>query len=245
MLERLHQMLIKEFLQILRDPRGRFILFAPLILQMLVFGYAATFELHRVPLAVLDLDHSYESRDLVSRFSSGSHFELSATPRDHRQLAHLINDGTASVAIQILPGFAEAMRKGRGVVQVIADGSDSNTAMIALGYIAQIVGSYSAAYGRERILRIAPELLQQMPSVSFDRRPWYNEDLNSRWFFVPGVIGDLLTVSVLSLASFGIVRERELGTLEQLMVTPITRFEFILGKTITPFLIGLCQFAVV
>jgi ABC-2 type transport system permease protein len=245
MLERLRQMLIKEFLQVLRDPRGRFVLFVPLILQMLIFGYAATFELHRMPLAVLDLDHSYESRDLVSRFSSSNHFELSAAPRDRHQLARLINDGTVSIAIQILPGFAEATRKGRGVVQVIADGSDSNTAMIALGYIAQIAGLYSATYGQERISRIAPELWQRIPSVSFDRRPWYNEDLNSRWFFVPGVIGDLLTVSVLSLAAFGIVRERELGTLEQLMVTPITRFELILGKTAAPFLIGLCQFAVV
>jgi ABC-2 type transport system permease protein len=245
MLERLRQILIKEFLQILRDPRGRFVLFVPLILQMLIFGYAATFELHRVPLAVLDLDHSYESRDLVSRFSSSSHFELSAAPRDRHQLARLINDGSVSIAIQILPGFAEAMRKGTGVVQVIADGSDSNTALVALGYLAQIAGDYSASYGRERILRTAPALLERMPSVSFDRRPWYNEDLNSRWFFVPGVIGDLLTVSVLSLAAFGIVRERELGTLEQLMVTPITRSEFILGKTAAPFLIGLCQFVVV
>ncbi len=245
MINRLRQMLIKEFLQILRDPRGRFVLFVPLIVQMLIFGYAATFELHRVPLAVLDLDHSYESRDLVSRFSSSSHFELTASPRDHHQLARLIDDGAVSIAIQILPGFAEATRKGGGAVQVIADGSDSNTAMIALGYVAQIAGSYAASYGHDRILRIAPELLQRMPSVSFDRRPWYNEDLNSQWFFVPGVIGDLLTVSVLSLAAFGIVRERELGTLEQLMVSPITRFEFILGKTAAPFLIGLCQFGVV
>jgi len=116
---------------------------------------------------------------------------------------------------------------------------------IALGYVAQIAARYSASYRRERILRIAPELWPRMPSLSFDRRPWYNEDLNSRWFFVPGVIGDLLTVSVLSLAAFGIVRERELGTLEQLMVSPITRSELILGKTTAPFLIGLCQFAVV
>ena len=245
MLDRLHQLLVKEFLQILRDPRGRFVLFVPLILQMLIFGYAATFELHRVPLAVLDLDHSYESRDLVTRLTSGSHFELSALPRDRRQLARLINDGTVIIAIQILPGFAEATHKGSGMVQVIADGSDSNTALIAIGYIAQIVDGYSASYGRERILRIAPQLWQRIPSVSFDKRPWYNEDLNSQWFFVPGVIGDVLTVSVLSLAAFGIVRERELGTLEQLMVSPITRVEFILGKTAAPFLVGLCQFGVV
>jgi ABC-2 type transport system permease protein len=245
MLEHLHQMLVKEFRQILRDPRGRFVLFVPLILQMLIFGYAATFELRRVPLAVLDLDHSYESRDLVSRFSSSRHFELSAAPADRHQLARLLNDGTVSIAIQILPGFAEAARKGSAEVQVIADGSDSNTAMIALGYAAQIAGQYSAEYGQERLLRIAPALWLRMPSVSFDRRPWYNEDLNSQWFFVPGVIGDLLTVSVLSLAAFGIVRERELGTLEQLMVSPISRFEFILGKTAAPFLIGLCQFGVV
>src|SRR5713101_9614222 len=190
MLERPRQMVIKEFLQLLRDPRGRFVLFVPLILQMLIFGYAATFELHRVPLAVLDLDHSYESRDLMSRFSSSSHFELSTMPRDRHQLARLINEGTVSVAIQILPGFAEAVHKGSGVVQVIADGSDSNTALIALGYVAQIAGRYSAAYGRERIVRIAPPLWPRMASGSFDRRPWYNEDLNSQWFFVPGVIGD-------------------------------------------------------
>src|SRR5439155_9147403 len=198
-----------------------------------------------VPLAVLDLDHSYESRDLVSRFSSGSHFELRAFPHDRHQLARLIDDGTISIAIQIMPGFAEAVRKSGGVVQVIADGSDSNTAMIALGYVAQIAHTYTESYGQDRLLRIAPEWARRMPSVSFDRRPWYNEDLNSQWFFVPGVIGDLLTVLVLSLAAFGIVRERELGTLEQLMVSPITRFEFILGKTAAPFLIGLCQLAVV
>src|SRR6266571_2829038 len=193
MANRVRQMLIKEFLQILRDPRGRFVLFAPLIIQMLIFGYAATFELHRVPLAVLDLDHSYESRDLVSRFSSGSHFELRAFPPDRRQLARLVDDGTVSIAIQIMPGFAEAVRKSGGVVQVIADGSDSNTAMIALGYVAQIAQTYAVSYGRDRLLRIAPGLARRMPSVSFERRPWYNEDLNSQWFFVPGVIGDLLT----------------------------------------------------
>ena len=245
MLNRLRQMLLKEFLQVLRDPRGRFVLFAPLILQMLIFGYAATFELHRVPMAVLDLDHSYESRDLLSRFSSSSHFELRAVPADRRQVARLINEGTVSIAVQIMPGFAEAVRRNGGVVQVITDGSDSNTAMIALGYVAQITSSYSESYAKDRLLRIAPELAQRMPSVTLARRPWYNEDLNSQWFFVPGVIGDLLTVSVMSLAAFGIVRERELGTLEQLMVSPISRFEFILGKTAAPFIIGLCQLAAV
>src|SRR5438445_3006783 len=119
MANRVRQMLIKEFLQILRDPRGRFVLFGPLIIQMLIFGYAATFELHHVPLAVLDLDHSYESRDLVSRFSASGHFKLMASPRDRHQLARLIDDGTVSIAVQILPGFAEATRKGNGVVQVI------------------------------------------------------------------------------------------------------------------------------
>ena len=110
-MNRLRQMLLKEFLQILRDPRGRFVLFAPLIIQMLIFGYAATFELHRVPMAVLDLDHSYESRDLLSRFSSSKHFDLRAFASDRRQIARLVNDGALSIAVQILPGFAEAVRK--------------------------------------------------------------------------------------------------------------------------------------
>ena len=245
-LNRLKQMLIKEFIQTFRDPRMRFTLFVPLVLQMLIFGYAATFELKQVPIAVLDLDHSYESRDLLDRFTSNGHFELRARPLGRHQLTKLIDDGSVTLAIQILPGFSEAVRKGKGgEVQAILDGTDSNTASIALGYIAQIAATYSQDYGQQRLMKVAPSIVSKMPSVSLERRPWYNEDLNSQWFFVPGTIGNLLTVSVLTLASFGIVRERELGTLEQIMVSPMSRLEFILGKTIPAFTVAMCQLALV
>lgn len=242
MLNRLRQMLIKEFIQVLRDERARFALVVPPLIQMLVFGYAATFELQRVPMAVLNLDHSYESRELVSRFISNSHFDLEYNLDNRRQITDLIDRGKITLAVQILPGFAEDLRKGQTApMQVILDGTNSNTALVALGYINQIAITYAQQYGSDYLGRIAPAMVTQMPSVTFERRPWYNPNLESQWFFVPGTIGSLIMTSIVTLAAFAIVREREIGTLEQVMVTPITPFEFILGKTIPFFLISMAQ----
>src|SRR5215472_8195169 len=242
MLTRLRQMLIKELIQLFRDPRMRFGLIVPTILQVVIYGYAATFELHHVRMAVLDLDHSYESRELLSRFESNGHFELAATLSNRRQISDLIDRGKVTLAIQILPGFAELVRKGETApVQVILDGTDSNTALIALGYINEIANGYAQDYAKANLLRQAPSIAVHLPSVELARRPWYNPNLESQWFFVPGTIGSILLTSCLTLAAFAIVREREVGTLEQVMVTPISRVEFILGKTIPFFLIAVTQ----
>jgi ABC-2 type transport system permease protein len=240
MFGRLKQMLIKEFIQVLRDKRTRIILIGPPIVQMLIFGYAATFEIRNVPTVVLDQDNSQESRDLVSRFTSSPYFEARQNLANSRDLRDSIDDGRATVGIEIDAGFAQKLRKGETApVQVIVDATNSNTALIASGYIGQIAMRFAREYQNDRIGRIAPQLVEQAPSVQLEQRPWYNSDLRSRWFFVPGVIGSLTLVLVITLTAFAVVREREIGTLEQIMVTPIRPVEFILGKTLPFFLIGI------
>ena len=240
MFGRLKQMLIKEFIQVFRDKRTRFILIGPPIIQMMVFGYAANYEIRHVPTVVLDLDHSQESRELVSRFTSSLYFDVQRQLTDSRQLGDLIERGDATVGLEIDAGFAQKLRSGQTApLQVIVDATNSNTALIASGYISQIAQGFAAQYQRDRINRIAPQLIEVMPQVELAPRPWYNPDLSSRWFFVPGIIGSLTLVLVITLTAFAVVREREIGTLEQMMVTPIRPAEFILGKTLPFFLIGI------
>jgi ABC-2 type transport system permease protein len=242
MFGRLKQMLIKEFIQVFRDKRMRFILIGPPVIQMMVFGYAATYEIYHVPTAMLDLDHSQESRELVSRFTSSPYFDVQRQLTDSRQIGDLIERGDVTVGLEIDAGFAQKLRKGQTApLQVIVDATNSNTALIASGYISQIALDFAKEYQRDRIYRIAPQLMEVMPSVELAPRPWYNPDLRSRWFFVPGIIGSLTVVLVVTLTAFAVVREREIGTLEQIMVTPIRPVEFILGKTLPFFLIGLAD----
>ncbi|HVJ09095.1 MAG TPA: ABC transporter permease [Acidisarcina sp.] len=240
MFARLKQLLIKEFIQVFRDKRTRLLLIGPPIIQMLVFGYAATYEIHHVPTVVLDLDHSQESRDLISRFTSSPYFTVERQLTDSRELGNLVDRGKATVGLQINPGFAQNLRKGQTAsLQVLVDATNSNTALIASGYINQIALGFAHDYQQDRLYRISPQITERIPSVELEQRPWYNPDLRSRWFFVPGIIGSLTLVLVVSLTAFAVVREREIGTLEQIMVTPISPLEFMLGKTLPFFLIGL------
>lgn len=246
MLGRLRGMMIKEFIQVFRDKRTRFLLFGPPVVQMLIFGYAATLEVRHIPTAVLDYDHSQASRELLSRFDASPYFDVRARVGDRGQIGALIDRGEATVALQINAGFARDLQKGRTArLQVIVDSSNSNTALIAVGYVNQIAARFAQEYQRERLARTSPFWSSQIPSIVLDRRPWYNIDLDSQRFFVPGVIGNLILVMVVGLTAFAVVRERELGTLEQMMVTPIGRLEFILGKTVPFFLIGLLDTALV
>jgi ABC-2 type transport system permease protein len=240
MFGRLKQMLIKELIQVVRDKRTRFILIGPPILQMLVFGYAANFDIRNVSTAILDLDNSQQSRELVSRFTSSPYFNVQQQLSDAREAHRLIENGSTTIALEIDAGFAQKLEKGQTApLQVIVDATNSNTALIASAYVSQVALGFAQQTQQNRIYRVAPQLIEQLPSVQLQQRPWYNPDLSSRWFFVPGVIGSLTTLLVITLTSFAIVREREIGTLEQIMVTPIRPVEFILGKTLPFFLIGL------
>ncbi|MBW4054682.1 MAG: ABC transporter permease [Proteobacteria bacterium] len=246
MIGRLRHMLIKEFIQVFRDKRARFFLFGPPIIQMLVFGYAATLEIRHVPTAIVDYDNSQVSRDLISRFEGSRYFDIRARLANRRQIPDMIERGDVMMAIQINSGFAENVRKGQTAhIQVIVDSSNSNTALIGLGYVNEVTSNFSRKYQLESMQRTSPLAIAHMPKIVLDNRPWYNTDMSSQWFFVPGVIGNLVLVIVVTLTAFAVVREREIGTLEQIMVTPIRRTEFILGKTIPFFIIGLFDAALI
>jgi ABC-2 type transport system permease protein len=245
MWERILNLVVKEFEQLRRDRHARFRLIVPPLIQLFVFGYAATFEVYHVATAVLDFDHSQESRELISRFAASGRFQIVETARTPAEIRRAIDQSYAVVAIVIQAGFAEQLRKGLSApAQIIVDGSNSNTALIALGYVNQIVSGYAQAIGQDLARRLHAAQ-PPPPQVTLEPRPWYNVGYNSRWFLVPGVIATLTLVMVVNLTSFAVVREREVGTLEQIMVTPIRPLEFILGKTIPYFCVGLALTVVI
>jgi len=238
-LERIRQMLIKEFIQTLRDPHTRWIIFGPALIQMMIFGYAATMEIKHVSVAVLDLDNTQESRELVAHFSASRYFSIAKYAARKDDLRYGIDRGDFLMALEIDSGFAQRLRGGQGAsAEVIVDSSNSNTALVALGYLNQIGAQFANDHQADHLWRVAPQLASFVPQVELEARPWFNEGFESRWYFVPGVIGNLMLIMVMNLTAFAVVREREIGTLEQVMVTPIRRWEFILGKTIPYFLIG-------
>lgn len=246
MFRRILQILVKEFIELRRDRWARFRLLVPPIIQVLIFGYAATFEVFGVSTAVLDLDHTQESRTLVAAFANSSHFEIARVAMSQREAEETIDNSDAAVAVIIHAGFANLLRKGQTApVQVLVDGTNSNSALIALGYADQIVTDFAQERGADFLSRVHPIQATRLVQITLDDRPWYNVSLNSRWFFVPGVIATLTLVMVVNLTAFAIVREREVGTLEQLMVTPIRPFELIIGKTIPFFLIGLALVGII
>lgn len=245
MLRRLQVMLIKELLELRRDKWAMFRLIVPLLVQMIIYGYAATFTVNHVATAVLDLDGSQASRDLISHFTATGRFDVIDIATTPGQITGDIDSGRATLAIVIHSQFAQRLGDGRGgPLQVIVDGTNSNTALIALGYVSQIVAQYQAdelASFRSQRSGAAPPAV----TVSLQERPWFNPGLEDRWFFIPGVIGTLTLVQIVNLTSFAIVREREVGTLEQIMVSPMSPMEYILGKSLPFLLIGLVEMILV
>jgi ABC-2 type transport system permease protein len=246
MFARIIPIVVKEFLELRRDKGARFLLVVPPIVQMLLFGYAATFEVYHVSTSVLDLDHSQESRDLISRFTSSKRFDVVKVAQTQREINETIDSSDAAVALVIHAGFAELLRKGQAApLQVIVDGTNSNTALIALGYINTIAAGFAQDYATDLTQRVQGVRGMRRVQVALEQWPWFNPDLNGRWFFVPGVIGTLVLVTIVNLTAFAIVREREVGTLEQIMVSPIRPAEFIFGKTVPFFFVGLGEVALV
>jgi len=245
MFARIIPIVVKEFIELERDKWARFRLIVPTLVQMLVFGYAATYEVYHVSTIVLDLDHSQESRELMSRFSFSNRFDVKVA-QSQREVTRAINGGDAAVALVVHAGFAELLRKGQNApLQVIVDGTNSNTALIALGYVNTIAAGFAQDYGSQLAESTLGVRGMRQVRVTLEQRPWFNEDLNGQWFFVPGLIGTLTLVIIVNLTAFAIVREREVGTLEQIMVSPIRPAELIFGKTVPFFLIGLGEVALI
>ena len=238
MFERIQHMLRKEFIQVFRDPKMKGVIFLMPVIQVLVFGYAVTTDVRHVATAVLDFDNSVASRELVARFVESGYFDVVEYAAEEARARERLDRGQARAVLRMNHGFADALRAGRTAqLQVIVDGTDSNTAGIVLDYSSKIVGKLSQKILIERFTRLKGMKLEP-GRVELQTRAWFNENLESRNFYVPGVIAIIVMLITLMLTSMAVVREKEIGTMEQIMVTPITPTEFILGKTLPFALIG-------
>jgi ABC-2 type transport system permease protein len=230
-LQRVFALCIKELLALLRDAASRAVLIGPPIIQLLVFGYAATFDLKHVPFVVYNQDEGRLSRDFIARFAGSPSFGLLRIVHNQNALEEAIDDKSALMAMDIGPNFTSDLERGRTThVQLILDGRDSNTAGLAMGYAQSIVTTFNEA-------QIAEHGAIPPSTVLLDRA-WFNPNLDSRWFIVPGICGILtLLVSMLT-TGLSVAREREMGTFDQLLVTPMRPTEILLGKALPGFLVG-------
>lgn len=245
MWERIKHMLIKEFIEVFRDPRMKAFLFVVPVMQLLIFSYAASTDVRHISTAVYDLDQSVTSRDLVSRFEKSGYFDVAEYIATDARERELLDRGKVQAVLHVARGFEGDFRAGRAApVQMIVDGTDSNTAGILLGYSSAIIQQYSQEVLAGRIQRIRGDV--RLPGqINLQTRTWFNENLESRTYFVPGVIALMITLMTLLLTSMAIVREKEIGTMEQIMVTPIRPVEFILGKSVPFALISFVDLAIV
>lgn len=234
MFTRIFSLIIKEFLQVFRDPRMQFTLFVAPVVQVFLFGYAATMDITNIPTAIYDLDNTKQSRDIVRLFSYSKYFDVQRYLKEEKQITDIMNGSDIKVVIKFNRGFAKDLTGNRSAeMQVIVDGTDSNAAQIILGYSGTIIADYNYRMLKERC-RIFLKRQDIYPQVDLRDRRWFNENLESKNYFLPGVIAMIVTIMSLVLTSMAIVREKEIGTMEQLIVSPIRPIELILGK-ITPF----------
>ena len=233
-LQRIFALTVKELLALLRDAASRAVLIGPPIIQLMVFGYAATFDLKHVPFIVYNQDTGKLSRDFIARFAGSPSFSLLHIVHNQNALEEAIDDKSALLAMDIGPNFTSDLERGRTThIQLILDGRDSNTAALAMGYAQSIVTTFNAAQVAEHG--------GTPPSTVLLDRAWFNPNLDSRWFIVPGICGILtLLVSMLT-TGLSVAREREMGTFDQLLVTPLDPTEILLGKALPGFLVGTAE----
>ncbi|MBM4284465.1 MAG: ABC transporter permease [Deltaproteobacteria bacterium] len=245
MLRRLWHIMLKEFIQVWRDRRLRLFLFLPPLVQLVVYGYAINFDLKHVPTAVYDEDRSPASRDLVSRFRASEYFQVQHFIDNPARLRDLVDRGEITLAVRIPPDFARRLKSGKTAsLQLIIDATDSNAALITAKYASLVVQDYSQELLAQRLRRLEPPVSLETP-VAVEARAWFNPNLISRTAFVPGVIAMVVMLVSLMLTALAVVREKEIGTMEQILVTPIRPVEFLLGKTVPFILISLADVALV
>ena len=241
MFKRVRYLFVKELIQVLRDKRLRITLIFPPIFQLIVFGYAANLDVKNINTAVRDLDQTVESRELINRFGSSKYFNIISYPQTPKEIEALIKKGDIILSIEIPSDFSRKLKKGdTATVQIILDGTESNTAMISLGYLGRILSEYSTMIMIKRLNRQGMVGFEEA-GVELEHRIWFNPNAESRLFYVPGVIASIAFLLPIILTAQAIVREREIGTLEQIMVTPIRSWELMLGKTLPFAMIGLAD----
>ncbi|HTX74335.1 MAG TPA: ABC transporter permease [Rectinemataceae bacterium] len=230
-MSRISSVIRKELIQLRRDKKMRAMVFIAPVMQVLILGYAANMDVHDVPLAVLNQDASPRSRELVTAFRNSAAFTLKAAPASVEELKAELDAGSVEVGLLIPHSFGSELDAGRSPeLQILVDGSRSNTAAVSMAYAVSIATAYGSSV-TSRSLHAPP-----LPSIDARTRVWYNPELQSRLFMVPGIFALLAMVFTIILTSLAIVKEKEVGTLEQLMVSPLGRGELVIGK-LAPFLI--------
>lgn len=225
---RLRAQIVKELLSILRDPRSRLVVFAPPLLQLLVFSFAATLEVRNAEIAIHDRDAGRWSHELVARVGAADFVKRLRTVHSRDELRELIDERKVIAAVDMAPDFSRDIAAGdTATAQVIVDGRRSNAGQITVGYLNAIAAEVSAAARPDRPL-----------SSPVSVRHWFNPNLTYRWFIVPGLAGILMFFSALMITALSIARERELGTFDQLLVSPTTTLEIIIAKTVPALAIG-------
>jgi len=230
---RVGRMVRKELRQMLRDLRMRGLVFVAPMVQLVVFGYAVSTDVRQVPTFVVDHDRTAASRELVERMTASGYFTVSGRSDRSADLVPALDAGDALLGMEIPAGFATDLHRDGAAVQLLVDGSDSNTGNIALSYALRIVQ------------RAAADMAGAGGGTTLAARAWYNPALESRTYNVPAVMGALLLLIAMLLTALSVVRERELGTWDQLLVSPIGATELMLGKTIPVALVGLLDLVLV
>jgi ABC-2 type transport system permease protein len=231
----------KELLELRQDPRLFGIVIVAPILQLTVLGYAATTDVQNVPVVVVDADRSQESRRLITRFDASDNFTVVGVESSTGAIDRWLEHGDAWMALSIPPQYGDLIQRGGTArIQVVADGTDSNSTNVALGYARALLGEHAEELVAARTGGTRPE-----PLISASVRVWFNPDLESRDFMIPGIFALLLLVVTTNLSAMAIVREREIGTLEQLNVTPLARWELIAGKLLPYALVGIIDVVLV
>jgi ABC-2 type transport system permease protein len=232
LLLRLRALIGKEFLAIWKDPKSRFVVIVPPILQFILFGYAATFDVTSVDYAVMDQSQSVHSRALLANIESSPAFHFVGQLKSEAEINRSINNEQVAIVIQIQSDFEDQLsHEGSAAIQVIADGRNSNVAAVALGYIGRIVSNYN--------LEQAATSGQSSAWIDLQDRAWFNPNLLSRWYIVGVLPATIGMVIVLILASLSVAREREFGTFDQLMVAPFRPWEILVGKAMPGIVFGL------
>jgi ABC-2 type transport system permease protein len=238
MFRRLRHIIIKEFVQVWRDKKMRFFLVFPPLVQLLVYGYIINFDIKHVTVGIFDESRSMESRDLVNRFRSNEWFSVGYNIQSQQELLNLIDRGDITMAVWIQWDFAKRLRQGKsGRTQLILDATDSNSALLVSRYAGTVIADYTQKQLEQRLARQGSEWAGKLSTpLTIEPRAWFNANLISRYSMVPGVTAMVVLLISLMLTALSVVREKEIGTMEQILVTPIRPVELILGKTI-PFAI--------
>ncbi len=243
-MRRVWYLMWKELLELRQDPRLFGVIFIAPIIQLTMLGYAATTDVKNVPVVVVDQDHTPQSRELISRFEASPYFTIAGSTGSVQEVDAWFERNRAWMGLVIPGDYHERIGSGRtATVQVIADGTDSNSTNVAMGYAANLVAGYNEELGRKRLLAAG----QNVPARAIEARirVWFNPQLESRDFMIPGIVALLLLVITTNLSSMAVVREKELGTLEQLNVTPVTRWQLIVGKLLPYGAIGILDVVLV